>query len=91
MHHTLAVYLDQHGRKRVQRGVELVGDVRMGRWLLFYRGRRLGLLWRHMGAKPGQDLGLSKWTRMLDKIVPTVTAIQTGIVLSKSVGSSSSN
>ena len=33
--------------------------------------------------------GLSSWARMLDKIVPTVTAIQTGIILSNSVGDSS--
>jgi protein involved in polysaccharide export with SLBB domain len=30
--------------------------------------------------------GLSSWARMLDKIVPTITAIQTGIILSNSVG-----
>jgi polysaccharide export outer membrane protein len=35
--------------------------------------------------------GLSSWARMLDKIVPTITAIQTGIILSNSVGGSSSN
>ena len=35
--------------------------------------------------------GLSSWARMLDKIVPTVTAIQTGIILSNSVGGGSSN
>ena len=29
--------------------------------------------------------GLSSWARMLDKIVPTITAIQTGIILSNSV------
>ena len=33
--------------------------------------------------------GLSSWARMLDKIVPTITAIQTGIILSNSVGDSS--
>jgi polysaccharide export outer membrane protein len=33
--------------------------------------------------------GLSSWARMLDKIVPTVTAIQTGIILSNSVSGSS--
>jgi protein involved in polysaccharide export with SLBB domain len=35
--------------------------------------------------------GLSSWARMLDKIVPTVTAIQTAIVLGNSVGGTSSN
>jgi len=35
--------------------------------------------------------GLSSWARMLDKIVPTITAIQTGIILSNSVGGSNSN
>ena len=34
--------------------------------------------------------GLSSWARMLDKIVPTVTAIQTGIILSNSVSGSGS-
>ena len=34
--------------------------------------------------------GLSSWARMLDKIVPTVTAIQTGIILGNSVSGSSS-
>ena len=29
--------------------------------------------------------GLTSWARMLDKIVPTITAIQTGIILGKSV------
>jgi protein involved in polysaccharide export with SLBB domain len=33
--------------------------------------------------------GLSNWARMLDKIVPTITAIQTGIILSNSVSGSS--
>ncbi len=32
--------------------------------------------------------GLSNWARMLDKIVPTVTAIQTGVILSNSVSGS---
>jgi protein involved in polysaccharide export with SLBB domain len=35
--------------------------------------------------------GLSSWARMLDKIVPTVTAIQTGIILSNSVSGNNSN
>jgi polysaccharide export outer membrane protein len=35
--------------------------------------------------------GLSSWARMLDKIVPTITAIQTGIILSNSVSGSGSN
>ena len=34
---------------------------------------------------------LSSWARMLDKIVPTITAIQTGIILSNSVNGSGSN
>ena len=34
---------------------------------------------------------LSSWARMLDKIVPTITAIQTGIILSNSVSGSGSN
>lgn len=33
--------------------------------------------------------GLASWTRILDKVVPTITAIQTGIVLSESVSSNS--
>ena len=35
--------------------------------------------------------GLSSWARMLDKIVPTITAIQTAIILGNSVSGSSSN
>ena len=35
--------------------------------------------------------GLSGWARMLDKIVPTITAIQTGIILRNSVNGSDSN
>jgi protein involved in polysaccharide export with SLBB domain len=34
--------------------------------------------------------GLSSWARMLDKIVPTITAIQTGIILGNSVSGSNS-
>ena len=34
--------------------------------------------------------GLSNWARMLDKIVPTITAIQTGIILGNSVSGSNS-
>jgi polysaccharide export outer membrane protein len=34
--------------------------------------------------------GLSSWARMLDKIVPTITAIQTGIILSNSVSGNGS-
>ena len=35
--------------------------------------------------------GLSTWARMLDKIVPTITALQTGIVLQSSLSNSKSN
>ena len=34
---------------------------------------------------------LTTWARMLDKIVPTITAIQTGIILSNSANGSSNN
>ena len=32
--------------------------------------------------------GLTNWSRMIDKIMPTVTALQTGIILSNSVNGS---
>jgi len=35
--------------------------------------------------------GLANWSRMLDKIMPTISALQTGIILSNTVGGSKGN